>query len=631
LGAGRGESGALESSAGGSRRDSHKRRRLSERRRLFGRSAGGQSSRQSQDLPAASFSASHERRKTSLLLRAPSGGGSGGGAGGGELGAEGPPLVAPNDHEKISMKIQLHITVAPVSEPLIMDHHQLEQDKSAGSLGGSPKAAKGHPHLQGSQLSTGATSSSNPSAPGSSSIGEHISERLSSRQDSLSQKRRQQLIGLHRQLATGAGEQNNNNNNNNNNSSSSSRPARSGSLVGPRAEAAGEEGVAAGRAAGEHAGRSSTISAGVHDEATARFLARQQPPGGRGSLGSDPIRSGSQPLGAPLGAQLQLNQALASSTMNIRQRQQEREHIYFKRDGQRFGHEFTLKLAVDKSYRCLLKVRPLIPLQAISIQGHQVAFVDCSGGVGVGSLGLPAGRQLQLRRSSNSQQTNHHLSSSAPSSSLALAQQQHLIAGNARDQPQRGAHSLVAARQSAGDVLQLNGSLQAHRHSAQLGAGGGGSKQSRPTSQQHPALSHAQTLGAPTEWASSQQQRLGQVERQLREQLLRQQQQQQMLRHFSSSSLGSTVGPTHHLSGQLVYMFDWSAARFQVNKNKNRTQIQTVLKFKNGQILSLPLQVKFYEPDCRQHLSWGSQLHFIDYDCQINSMGQISVERVQYY
>lgn len=100
------------------------------------------------------------------------------------------------------------------------------------------------------------------------------------------------------------------------------------------------------------------------------------------------------------------------------------------------------------------------------------------------------------------------------------------------------------------------------------------------------------------------------------------------MRHFAASHCSSA---NSHLGSQLIYMFDWSATRFEVNKNKARTQVQTVLKFNNGQILTLPLQVKFYQSERRQHLNWGSQLHFIDYDCNIDNMGQISIDRIQYY
>lgn len=55
----------------------------------------------------------------------------------------------------------------------------------------------------------------------------------------------------------------------------------------------------------------------------------------------------------------------------------------------------------------------------------------------------------------------------------------------------------------------------------------------------------------------------------------------------------------------MIYVFDWSANRFDVNKNKARTEVQMLLKFIDGQTVMLPLQVKFYYSDCRQHLNWG--------------------------
>lgn len=152
------------------------------------------------------------------------------------------------------------------------------------------------------------------------------------------------------------------------------------------------------------------------------------------------------------------------------------ESIYFKRDGQRFGHEFTLKLSVDCSYKCLLKIKPSIPLRSISIQGHDINFYDCT--------------QSTISSITNSCDDDN------------------------QQQNERTLHANVA-------------------------------------------------------------------------------------QHFLNNHLAKRN------SDQLMYVFDWSASRFDVNKNKNRTEVQMMLRFDNGQTLALPLQVKFYHSDRRQHLNWG--------------------------
>lgn len=479
------------------RGDSRKRRRLSERRRVFSRiglnyrpsesqsrgslstepsswssaSAGGQ-------VPSAEHGALHSQTSEPSPLRSDS-----------PLGGDG----------KISMKIQIHITVAPENEPLILADTQmsnllLAQQETKTTLPQTTRRKKSD----------------------SISIGEHIHERLS-RQNTLSTRRRQQLLALHQQPAL--------------------EPAQQ--VAGVKSEADLSSSRADQTAGRDQGGRSSTITGGVGcDEATARFLAS--------------YTKATATAGATTGAS---REQLDAS----------REHIYFKRDGQRFGHEFTLKLAVDRTYRCLLKVRPLLPLQAISIQGHHVLFADCSQHATVG-----------------------HGPASAPASSTALSTSWH--SGGQQHQQQ----------QQHSPTYRTNHTRNNHHRQASRSAAGAGA------SHRH-QLSHALTTGN-------------------LHSALAHRQQSQMLRHFAQAASNSS-----HLGSQLNYMFDWSANRFQVNKNKNRTEVQTVLKFANGQILSLPLQVKFYQSECRQHLNWGSQLHFIDFDCQINDMGQMSVDRVHYY
>lgn len=385
------------------------------------------------------------------------------------------PLSLGADSGKICMKIQFHITIAPEDEPLIVCE-------------------------------------ASAAPPAANSVGEHIQQRLS-RQNTSSTRRRQQLMALHKQSALHRNEEQM--------QSEDNIATRHSHSDGPARTA---QAPFAGRDSGA---RSSTITSGMSDEATALFLARATPTSQPNP--SEPMRS---------------SQSLLRLDCD-----RDRDHIYFKRDGQRFGHEFTLKLAVDRTYRCLLKVRPLIALQAISMQGHQLQFADCS-----------AARGQSLSAPSSASASSSNVSSLSRGSRLSIQNQ---------------------ASQVQAKAYRTN-----HR------------------------LSQAQT--------------------QICESVsVFQEQQKQMLRHFAASHCSSSSNS--HLGGQLIYMFDWPASRFEVNKNKKRTEVQTVLKFKNGQILSLPLQVKFYEPERKQHLKWGSQLHFIDYDCSISNIGHMNVDRVQYY
>lgn len=521
----------FEASAG--RRDSRKRRRLSERRRVFGRIglaeqqllAGGSLSSERTWSQQSSAGPSNAEMDQQFPLRSDS------------------PL---GDNSKISMKIQFHITVAPDNEPLLLDASQLNLGQ------GSPAALHGRSHGLSSSADALADQRKQLSTE-SSSIGEQIHERLN-RQNTLSTRRRQQLLALHNQSALDNNATGKTGSGNNTEAAADEAGQHLSNSLPEQLSASPPVGAGkpleGGREQGE---RSSTITGGMADQDTVRFLALHR------QVASAEARPSQGSL------------LVAGS---------EREHIYFKRDGQRFGHEFTLKLSTVRTYRCLLKVRPLIPLQAISIQGHQVILVDCSHSASGGS----------------STATVAGGSQSAPSSALASSANLNRSWNNIH-------HSNIHCQQETSTTSTVNQRVG--------GAGGSNYKQHR--------LNHAQTST-----------NLNQNKRQPdQSQFLYQQQQSQMMRHFAASHCSSSSSA--HLGSQLIYMFDWSTSRFDVNKNKARTQIQTVLKFKNGQILSLPLQVKFYQPDSKQHLSWGSQLHFIDYDCNINNMGQINVERIHYY
>uniref|UniRef100_A0A6G1SD19 Latrophilin Cirl n=1 Tax=Aceria tosichella TaxID=561515 RepID=A0A6G1SD19_9ACAR len=407
-----------------------------------------------------------------------------------------------------------------------------------------------------------------------------------------------------------------------------------------------------GREAGQ---RSSTIAGGIQDERTMLLLNRHHQQNQlRQTSGSLTSNSASSLLGQ--------HQTLMASNNNIRQRLEQREHIYFKRDGQRFGHEFTLKLAVDRNYRCLLKVRPLIPLQSITIHGHHVSFVDCSQGSAASSVvgGIDLGGNNNNSSSLGDSPLSIHsagFSSEPTTSPLAAAAASINTSGSSGYSSMCSSSCPMAAKctttttrhQSIGGPLIGAGQHQ-HQQQASMSSNYNNHQHHNINNNNNPICSHHHNnnkqnsvLSTTTDNRNNHHQRAhnsaslsslsqptaagcGQLGGQQR-QLIKQQQHHQMLRHFSGASHGSGS----HLGSQLVYMFDWSASRFEVTKNKARTTVQTVLKFKNGEMLSLPLQIKFYQPECRQHLSWGSQLHFIDYECQINSMGQISVDRVQYY
>lgn len=84
-------------------------------------------------------------------------------------------------------------------------------------------------------------------------------------------------------------------------------------------------------------------------------------------------------------------------------------------------------------------------------------------------------------------------------------------------------------------------------------------------------------------------------------------------------------------NGSSTYELDWPNT-FPANKKKKRTDIPIVLKFQDGLSLSIPLQVKFYDAENNQHLQWGQQLHFIDYDCRIKpERSCITIEKTQFY
>lgn len=85
-------------------------------------------------------------------------------------------------------------------------------------------------------------------------------------------------------------------------------------------------------------------------------------------------------------------------------------------------------------------------------------------------------------------------------------------------------------------------------------------------------------------------------------------------------------------NGSATYEFEWPTT-FMANKNKDRTEVSLLLRFQDGLSVTIPLQVKFYDlSKVSQHLQWGQQLHFIDYDCLVKTeQSTISIEKSQYY
>lgn len=634
-----------------SRRESRKRRRLSERRRLFSNRLGQQ---QQSSAPRVSFTRGlpMDSNYVGEPTSAPSAA-----VATATTRSDSPTLTAGGDQQRILMKIQFHITVAPDNEPLILD--QQHQEQPLGGLQPTGSSDDDNNNNNSSQQAAKICSQL--------SIGEQIQEKLNlSRQNSAnssqnggSTKRRQhRLLAMHHH------------NSSTNTTTTTTTTICAGSSFSadtPLSDSGDDPMVAAAsataaavqsddnlvrgqrrnstrlvvggdspssigvppvRGAGRESGaRSSTITGGMADEATVRFLQRT-------SNNHDRSQGPAQRApGAQQQQQQRYNSAANLTTSAGVSNQIDRERIYFKRDGQRFGHEFTLKLAVDRTYRCLLKVRPLIPLQSISIQGHQLLFVDCSQQKQQQQLPTAAGCVGSGSAPSSSPGStiaiNQRLRSGSAVLSAAAVPSRHL------SQPINDAyltkhHLRTSNHHNNNTTTHSHNHNQHHQHQANH-------LRSHPTNNLHlhhhhqgrPGLYHAQTTGSL--YRASIDQTLSSTSSKLllaETTSLYRQQQNQMMRHFAASYCSSS---NSHLGNQLIYMFDWPANPFEVNKNKNRTQVQTVLKFKNGQILSLPLQVKFYQSDCRQHLEWGSQLHFIDYDCQINQLGQISVDRIQYY
>lgn len=66
-----------------------------------------------------------------------------------------------------------------------------------------------------------------------------------------------------------------------------------------------------------------------------------------------------------------------------------------------------------------------------------------------------------------------------------------------------------------------------------------------------------------------------------------------------------------------TYSFSWSSIKITANKKKDRTTVQLLFQFQDGLTLVLPLQVKFYQQDQSDHLTWGIPLNHIEYDCTV--------------
>lgn len=91
-----------------------------------------------------------------------------------------------------------------------------------------------------------------------------------------------------------------------------------------------------------------------------------------------------------------------------------------------------------------------------------------------------------------------------------------------------------------------------------------------------------------------------------------------IIRSISVQGVGvSFTDLSQHENGGSKYCFTWSSTKIEPNKKKDRTKLPLLLQFQDGISLSLPLQVKFYKEEDTQHVTWGTPLHQIDYECTL--------------
>jgi len=100
------------------------------------------------------------------------------------------------------------------------------------------------------------------------------------------------------------------------------------------------------------------------------------------------------------------------------------------------------------------------------------------------------------------------------------------------------------------------------------------------------------------------------------------------LQSVSVQGTGVSVTDQSQENGGSTYSFSWDSTKVDANKKKDRTKVQLLLQFQGGLTLVIPLQVKFYNKEDTQHLTWGTPLHHIDYECQVKA-GQTYIDIIK--
>ncbi|XP_054153840.1 CB1 cannabinoid receptor-interacting protein 1-like [Oppia nitens] len=100
------------------------------------------------------------------------------------------------------------------------------------------------------------------------------------------------------------------------------------------------------------------------------------------------------------------------------------------------------------------------------------------------------------------------------------------------------------------------------------------------------------------------------------------------LQSVSVQGSGVSVTDKSQENGSSTYLFSWDSTKIDANKKKDRNKVQLLLQFQGGLTLVIPLQVKFYKSEDTQHLTWGTPLHHIDYECRVKP-GQTYVDIIK--
>ena len=78
---------------------------------------------------------------------------------------------------------------------------------------------------------------------------------------------------------------------------------------------------------------------------------------------------------------------------------------------------------------------------------------------------------------------------------------------------------------------------------------------------------------------------------------------------------GDEITPDSSKEGESSseYQFSWITNGFQPTKSGKRSELSFSFKFENAQVLN-KLQVKFYPQEKGSHLTWGTEIHRIEYE-----------------